>query len=99
MFVVTYSVRLLPFLSDRLDTLPSWMRRYLTFIPPAALGALIVPDVFAGGALPGYDEVTTIVIVLVALAVAAGTAAKTRSIVVPVAAAVAIVYAGVLLGG
>jgi branched-subunit amino acid transport protein len=46
MVAVTYLPRLLPFLLLQDQQLPAALRRYLHFLPPAALGALIVPGVF-----------------------------------------------------
>ena len=43
MFMVTYSVRLLPFaLADRLS-FPLWLQHALSFVPVAALSAIIAP--------------------------------------------------------
>lgn len=40
---LTYGIRLLPFLSPALQRLPGFIKRILTIMPVAALGALIFP--------------------------------------------------------
>lgn len=51
MAVVTYIPRFLPFKVVSGEKLPKRVRRFLTFIPCTALGALIIPGVFS--ATPG----------------------------------------------
>jgi branched-subunit amino acid transport protein len=40
---LTYGIRVLPFLSPALQSLPVFLKRILTIMPVAALGALIFP--------------------------------------------------------
>lgn len=51
MMLVTYIPRLLPFIIISGQKLPQGIRKFLLFIPPTALGALIIPGVFS--AVPG----------------------------------------------
>jgi branched-subunit amino acid transport protein len=44
MALVTYIPRLVPFVALRSDALPPFVRRFLSLLPVAALGALIFPD-------------------------------------------------------
>lgn len=44
MALVTYIPRLLPFVALRSEALPPFVRRFLSLLPVAALGALILPD-------------------------------------------------------
>ncbi len=44
----TYLIRALPFWFSSIDRLPEPLRRFLEFVPAAALGALIIPDAFIG---------------------------------------------------
>lgn len=44
MALVTYIPRLLPFVALRSESLPPYVRRFLSLLPVAALGALIFPD-------------------------------------------------------
>ncbi len=46
MFVVTYIPRHLPFMISERFTFPSRVKTFLTYVPIAALGALILPDGF-----------------------------------------------------
>lgn len=46
MFAVTYVSRVVPFFAVRSDRLPPFVRRLLEAVPPAALGALLIPGVF-----------------------------------------------------
>lgn len=47
MMLVTYIPRLLPFMIMSKQNLPQGIRKFLIFIPSAALGALIIPGVFS----------------------------------------------------
>jgi branched-subunit amino acid transport protein len=47
MMLVTYIPRLLPFIIISGKDLPKGVRKFLLYIPPAALGALIIPGVFS----------------------------------------------------
>lgn len=46
MFVVTYIPRHLPFMISKRFSFPARVKAFLTYIPAAALGALILPDAF-----------------------------------------------------
>ena len=45
MCLVTFIPRMIPFLVGRDMQLPVWIRRWLSFFPYAALGALIFPGI------------------------------------------------------
>lgn len=47
--LVTLIPRLLPFAALRSVTLPSWADRFLRFVPPAVLGALLARELFLVG--------------------------------------------------
>ncbi|MCG8480961.1 MAG: AzlD domain-containing protein [Spirochaetales bacterium] len=55
----TYLIRALPFWFSRIERLPAPLRRFLEFVPAAALGALIIPDAFIGS--PGAIAALSIV--------------------------------------
>jgi len=46
MFIVTYIPRHLPFLISERFAFPSRVKTFLSYVPAAALGALILPDAF-----------------------------------------------------
>lgn len=52
LLVGTYLVRAIPFWLPDLSGLPPAVRRFLGMVPPAALGALIIPDAFASVPIP-----------------------------------------------
>ncbi len=89
MLVVTYSVRLVPFVIPRIDTLPRRLRRALSYVPPAALGALIIPDAM---------ESLSLAPAVAALAVSALAYRLRPGIFVPVAAAVVFVAGALFFG-
>lgn len=92
MMLVTYSVRLLPFLVPTMDNLPPTVRRGLRYVPPAALGALIFPDALTASA----GGTAGVAISLGALLIA-GIAYRFRpGIITPVLSAV--VFVAVVLG-
>ena len=78
LMIGTYLIRALPFLSTRLHDLPRGMERFLFYVPPAALAALVFPDalhthpltaaIAVGAAfaltLRGVSLTTTIVVVV-----------------------------------
>ena len=99
MFAVTYSVRLLPFLSPKIRDLPPSWREFLKYVPPAALGALVIPDVFVSVSLPAYSTGATVSITIAGLILAAVVAVKTRQIVGPVVVSVVVLYGVILIGG
>lgn len=98
MFVATYPVRLMPFLTPVVRDLPEALHRMLRFVAPAALGALIIPDAFGSIQLTTADTLLGPVIVVPILAISAIAAVKTRKIVIPVFLAVTISYVVVSLG-
>ena len=57
--VGTYLIRALPFWVPGMERLPGPLRRFLEFIPAAALGALIIPDAFIGS--PGAVAALSVV--------------------------------------
>lgn len=94
MMAVTYSVRLLPFLVSQFDSLPLGVRRFLRYIPPAALGALIFPDSFSAlpttGPLPWLPVIGALGTAAVAYRIKPG-------IVIPVASSVVVIVTYLLL--
>jgi branched-subunit amino acid transport protein len=91
MTAVTYLPRLLPmlFLAER--PLPPFWRRFLTFIPFAALGALIIPGVFQ--AVPGRP-----VPVLCGIGAAIVSAWCKRGMILSVLLAIAVTYLTIRVG-
>lgn len=83
LMVVTWVGRALPFWFTRFDALPPRLQRFLSLVPAAAMGALIVPDAFLGGSLvvPG-----------VAIATAAALALAGRSLIEVVVAAISVAW-------
>ncbi|AFG38229.1 AzlD domain-containing protein [Spirochaeta africana] len=81
----TYAVRALPFVYRFVDRLPIWGRRLLAAIPPAALGALLIPG--AAAAVPGRP-----LIGIAAAAAALLTGLRSRHIIVPVGIAILLAY-------
>lgn len=47
--LVTLIPRMLPFAALRAVTLPGWAERFLRFVPPAVLGALLARELFLVG--------------------------------------------------
>lgn len=85
MAVGTYLVRVLPFLVRLTDRLSPRGQRLLAAIPPAALGALLVP-----GALEAVPSHPLAGLAAAVLAFIIGL--KSRHILIPVAAAIFFVY-------
>ncbi len=81
--VVNYAIRVTPFLMTNWDKVPLALRRFLTIMPTAALGALIFPGSFTSLADTGRPWAA-----LGGLAAAAITAHFSKSLIIPVAAAV-----------
>jgi branched-subunit amino acid transport protein len=81
--VVNYVIRVTPFLMTNWDNVPMALRRFLTIMPTAALGALIFPGSFTSLADTGRPWAA-----LGGLAAAAITAHFSKSLIIPVAAAV-----------
>ncbi|HYW83347.1 MAG TPA: AzlD domain-containing protein [Spirochaetia bacterium] len=83
MCAVTFVPRVIPLLLGRDLVLPGWIRRWLSFFPYAALGALIFPGILT--VVEGRPWIG-----LAAGAAAALLALKARSAIFPVLAAIAI---------
>jgi len=83
MCVVTFVPRVIPLLLGRDLALPRWIRRWLSFFPYAALGALIFPGILT--VVQGRPWIG-----LAAGGCAALLALKTRNAIFPVLAAIAV---------
>jgi len=83
MCAVTFVPRVIPLLLGRDLVLPGWIRRWLSFFPYAALGALIFPGILT--VVEGRPWIG-----LAAGAAAALLALKARNAIFPVLAAIAI---------
>jgi branched-subunit amino acid transport protein len=86
MCLVTFVPRVIPLLLGRELALPAWIRRWLSYFPYAALGALIFPGVLT--IIPGRPWIG-----VGAGAVAALLALKARNAIFPVLAAIAVTVA------
>ncbi len=83
MCLVTFLPRAIPLLLGRDLPLPPWLRRWLSFFPYAALGALIFPGIL--GVVDGKPWIG------VAAGVVAGVLALwARTAIIPVLAAIAV---------
>ncbi|MFW5801517.1 MAG: AzlD domain-containing protein [Spirochaeta sp.] len=85
MGIGTYGIRVLPFIYRFTDRLPDWGKGLLAAIPPAALGALLVPG--AAEAVEGDPFIGS-----AAAAVALLVGLRSRHIIYPVAAAILLAY-------
>ena len=85
--VVNYLIRVFPWFMTRWDRIPLSVRRFLTIMPTAALGALIFPGSVLSLADTGRPWAA-----LGGLAAAAVSAHFSRNLIVPVAAAVAVTW-------
>jgi branched-subunit amino acid transport protein len=65
MSAVTFIPRLMPLVLVRADKLPKRFKLFLSYIPYAVLGALIIPDGFSG--IPGSVWISTAVLAVAAL--------------------------------
>jgi len=65
MMLVTYLPRMLPMYFINVDKIPGELKRFLSFIPYAALGALILPGSI--GAISGKPGVSALAIVSAAV--------------------------------
>ncbi len=65
MALVTYIPRLLPLVFIKADKLPGKFKLFLSYIPYAVLGALIIPDGIRG--IPDSPWISVIVLVVAAL--------------------------------
>jgi branched-subunit amino acid transport protein len=92
MCLVTFVPRVTPLLLGRDLSLPRWVRRWLSFFPYAALGALILPGIL--GVVDGKPWIG------VAAGAAAGLLALwSRTAIIPVLAAIAVAIGLQLLTG
>lgn len=67
MMVVTYIPRLLPMYFFNTEKIPSALRRFLAYIPYAALGALILPGgIYAINGKPGISALGILVAAIIA---------------------------------
>jgi len=82
--VVNYLIRVTPFFLSDWSKVPLVVRRFLSIMPTAALGALILPGAFTSLADTGRPWAA-----LGGLGAAALTAHFSKNLIVPVAAAVA----------
>jgi branched-subunit amino acid transport protein len=83
MALVTFVPRVIPLVLGRDLALPGWIRRWLSFFPFAALGALIFPGIL--GVVDGKPWIG-----LAAGACAAVIAVRARTAIVPVLAAIVV---------
>lgn len=68
MFIVTFIPRMIPMLFKDL-TFPSWLNRWLKYIPYAVLGALIFPGIMdANPSFPAFGVAAGAVAVMVSFA-------------------------------
>jgi len=81
--VINYLIRLTPFLMKNWDRVPVQVRRFLTIMPTAALGALIFPGAFESLADTGRPWAA-----IAGLLAAAISSHYAKNLIVPVAAAV-----------
>lgn len=65
MALVTYIPRLLPLILVRADKLPEKLNLFLSYIPYAVLGALIIPNGLSG--IPGSYWISTVVLAAAAI--------------------------------
>lgn len=85
MTAATYSSRLAPFLFFKTDSINPELKRFLSYIPYAALGALIIPGSI--NAVSGKPAVSAIAIIITAI-----TAWFNSSIIISVTVSVVSVY-------
>ncbi len=86
--VINYIIRVTPFLMTNWEKVPLAVRRFLTIMPTAALGALIFPGSFTSLAETGRPWAA-----LGGLGAAALTAHFSKNLIIPVAAAVLTTWA------
>ena len=65
MATVTFIPRLMPLVLVKADRLPARFKLFLSYIPYAVLGALIIPDGFSG--IPGSVWISSAVLAIAAL--------------------------------
>ena len=84
---VNYLIRVVPWFMTRWDTIPLAVRRFLTIMPTAALGALIFPASITSLVDTGRPWAA-----LGGLAAAALSAHFSKNLIIPVASAVAVTW-------
>jgi branched-subunit amino acid transport protein len=92
MALVTFVPRVIPLVLGRDLALPGWIRRWLSFFPFAALGALIFPGILT--VVDGKPWIG-----LAAGACAAVIAVRARTAIVPVLAAIVVAVVLQLVAG
>ncbi|MFW6214780.1 MAG: AzlD domain-containing protein [Alkalispirochaetaceae bacterium] len=90
MAVATYGSRLAPFYLLPPAGIPGRLERFLSYVPPAAIGALLVPDLFYGP--PGYPYAGVL-----AASTAALLAVRSRALWVTVGGAILVTFLAVTL--
>ncbi len=85
--LVNYIIRVTPFLMTNWEKVPLGVSRFLTIMPTAALGALIIPGAFTSLAGTGRPWAA-----LGGLGAAALTAHFSKNLIIPVAAAVLVTW-------
>lgn len=90
MMLVTYIPRLTPFLIISRTNLPQGIRKFLLFVPTAALGALIIPGVFS--AIPDNPLAS-----LVGIGFACVFAWRKGGIIIPVLGSITVVFIMLLI--
>lgn len=83
MTIVTYLPRAVPMLVLSHYTLPTWFKKWLTFVPTAIFGALVFPDIFL---LNGHISIAPNNIALWTTVLIAPLALKTKSLGYTIAA-------------
>lgn len=91
MALVTYLSRVTPFLVLPKDGLPPLLERFLAFVPPAAIGALIFPDALSGP--PGHPHAAVVAALCAALI-----ATRSRALWMTVGSAILLVFAAIGVG-
>jgi branched-subunit amino acid transport protein len=92
MCLVTFLPRVIPLVLGRDLVLPAWIRRWLSFFPFAALGALIFPGIL--GVVDGKPWIG-----LAAGACAGIIAMRVRTAIIPVLSAIAVAIVLQLVAG
>ena len=85
--LVNYAIRLTPFLLTNWDRMPRSVRRFLSIMPTAALGALIFPGAFISLAETGRAWAA-----LGGLLAAVLAANYSKNLIIPVTSAVAVTW-------
>lgn len=91
MALVTYLSRVTPFLVLPKEGVPPPLERFLAFVPPAAIGALIFPDALSGPV--GHPNAAVVAAVCAALL-----ATRSRALWITVGSAILLVFAAIQAG-